>query len=288
MRNVWKLPFFDRVGTPVLAGIAAVAFGLETWFALRARKVARRTRLQTNALVAVPGLSAMRLVLVPTLAAAARWFPRFGLVRRWPEPLRAWVSFLLLDYVAYLWHLANHRSSLLWRFHNVHHSDVDMDVSTAWRFHFGEMLLGSLFRGAGVVLIGPTPRMVVLYELALEASTAFHHSNTRLPYVLERFLTWLIVTPRMHGIHHSVVQRETNSNYSSLLTVWDRLHQTLRLNVPQDALVIGVPSYQDPSEQTPAYLLRLPFAPQRPWQWPDGSVPDRTQSSPAPPHVLLP
>jgi sterol desaturase/sphingolipid hydroxylase (fatty acid hydroxylase superfamily) len=159
----------------------------------------------------------------------------------------------------------------------VHHADLDMDVSTAWRFHVGEVLLSIFFRGGMVMVVGAGATTVLVYEVLYEAATAFHHSNWRLPIALERKLNKLIVTPRMHGIHHSIVQRETNSNYAVIFTFWDKFHHTIRLNIPQGQLVIGIPSYMDPSEQTAATLLKLPFQPQREWQLPDGTKPERKQ-----------
>ena len=232
--------------------------------------------------MAVPSLLGLRLVLVPLEIGAAVWAAeqQFGLLHQFA--LSPWLhgvlSFMLLDYILYLWHRLNHHIRFLWRFHNVHHTDRDLGVSTAFRFHFGEMIMSAFFRAVGVVLIGAGPVSLLVYEVIFQASVAFHHSNWRLPYRLERVLCHLIVTPRMHGIHHSVVQRETNSNYSSLLTIWDRIHRTLRLNVAQASVTIGVPAYQDegPEHSTIGGLLMLPFRRQRDyWRLPDGKVPDR-------------
>src|SRR5207244_4155870 len=132
-----------------------------------------------------------------------------------PNVARAIAGFVLLDYTMYAWHWLNHRLPFLWRFHNVHHTDLDLDVTTAARFHFGELGLSVAVRSLQIILIGVTPSLALIYEVALEASTQFHHSNWRLPFAFERVLNWLIVTPRMHGIHHSIVQRETNSNFSN-------------------------------------------------------------------------
>jgi sterol desaturase/sphingolipid hydroxylase (fatty acid hydroxylase superfamily) len=151
----------------------------------------------------------------------------------------------------------------LWRFHHVHHTDLDLDVSTAFRFHFGEMLLSVAARTLQVVIVGASPVAALVYEIVLEASTEFHHSNSRLPLRLERVLGWFIMTPRAHGIHHSIVAQETNSNYSNFLILWDRLHRTLRLNVRQAEIVVGVPDYRDPSELGLVSLLLMPFRRQR-------------------------
>jgi sterol desaturase/sphingolipid hydroxylase (fatty acid hydroxylase superfamily) len=116
----------------------------------------------------------------------------------------------------------------------------------------------------------------MVYEGVFQGSTLFHHSNVRLPLQVERLLNKVLVTPRMHGIHHSVVQRETNSNYSVVFSWWDRLHRSLQLNIPQAALAIGIPAYRQPADNTLWNVLMLPFRTQRDyWCWPDGSRPMR-------------
>lgn len=159
-----------------------------------------------------------------------------------PLAFKSVITFLLLDYSNYIWHILLHKLPILWRFHLVHHTDLDLDITTAFRFHFGEMIGSVFFRGAAIVLTGASPIMVLIYEIAFEAATQFHHSNTRLPFRLEKALNTLIVTPRMHGIHHSIIKRETDSNYSIIFSFWDRLHKAVRLNIQQNEIVTGVAS----------------------------------------------
>jgi sterol desaturase/sphingolipid hydroxylase (fatty acid hydroxylase superfamily) len=116
---------------------------------------------------------------------------------------------------------------------------------------------------------------LAIYELLFVVANQFQHSNWRLPIALERVLNLLFVTPRMHGIHHSIVQRETNSNWGTVFCWWDRIHRTLRIDVPQEALTIGVAAYRDERELTFGKLFVLPFRKQRPWQLPNGEVPER-------------
>jgi sterol desaturase/sphingolipid hydroxylase (fatty acid hydroxylase superfamily) len=189
---------------------------------------------------------------------------RWGLLylRRLPRPLHIALALVLLDYTLYVWHVLVHRVPWLWRFHVVHHIDLDLDASTALRFHFGELALSIPWRAAQIVGVGVTPEALTLWQNALLVSILFHHSNVKLPVGLERAVNRVFVTPRMHGIHHSIVPEETNSNWSSGLTLWDWLHGTLRLNVPQRA--IGVPAYRDPQDVTLGKSLKLPFLPQRP------------------------
>jgi sterol desaturase/sphingolipid hydroxylase (fatty acid hydroxylase superfamily) len=273
-------PLLDFVGAPALAIVFLLLLGLETWRPLRRRVQARWARLLANGAVAAASMVAARLALVPVVVGVAAQVEQsqWGLVSLLPAPplVRSVAAFLLLDYTIYLWHWLNHRVPFLWRFHSVHHTDLDLDVSTAFRFHFGEMLLSVFYRSAQVALIGVGPILALVYEVSMEAATEFHHSNWRLPFRWERVLNGVVVTPRMHGIHHSIVERETNSNWSVIFSWWDRLHRTVRLDIAQDAVTIGVPAYRDPRELTLFSLLVMPFRSQRPiWRLPDGSHPDR-------------
>jgi sterol desaturase/sphingolipid hydroxylase (fatty acid hydroxylase superfamily) len=194
--------------------------------------------------------------------------------------LPAWVEVPLaivpMDYTLYLWHVLTHRVPWLWRFHRVHHADLDLDAATAVRFHFGELALSVPWRAAQVLLIGTSPRALSIWQTATIVSILFHHSNLRRPIAIERALNRVIVTPRMHGIHHSIVEEETNSNSSNGLAFWDRLHGTLRLNVPQEAVTIGLPAYRRPAEVTLGRLLVIPFGPKQPdWRAPGDARPKR-------------
>ncbi len=268
-------------GGPILVVLFILLLVLQYKRPLRRWVQKLRRRYLTNFGVAVPTFAVLRFILIPAEVAVAFWASQheFGLLNLFSlSPwLQGVLAFLLLDYLLYVWHWLNHKIPFLWRFHNVHHIDMDLGVTTAFRFHFGEMLLSAFFRVAGVLLIGAGPVAVLVYEVAFEASVAFHHSNWRLPIRLERVLSWFIVTPRMHGIHHSVVQREANSNYSNFLTIWDRFHRTIRLNIHQDEVTVGVPAYQEEGDDhTVKGLLTLPFRKQKEyWKRTDGTQPDR-------------
>lgn len=225
------------------------------------------------------------MTLIPVVVWIASWAQQshFGLLYLLPisSAVRAFLALLLLDYAVYVWHWLNHVVPFLWRFHSVHHTDLDLDVSTAFRFHFVEMLLSVIYRSAQVALIGVGPLAALVYEMVMEGATEFHHSNWRLPIGWERALNRVVVTPRMHGIHHSIVERETNSNWSVIFSWWDHLHRTLRLNVPQGALSMGLPAYRDSRDLTFFSLLAMPFRRQRPsWRSPDGTRPDRAGAPP--------
>jgi sterol desaturase/sphingolipid hydroxylase (fatty acid hydroxylase superfamily) len=207
------------------------------------------------------------LIVLPAGLAAILWARQydFGLFNWMPLPLWAElpVAFLLLDFTFYYWHRLNHRWSLLWRFHNVHHIDADLDVSTSIRFHFGEMALSAIFRVLQLGLLGVSPATFLLFEVSFAMATMFHHSNWHLPFRLESLLNRVFVTPRMHTIHHSIVERETDSNFSTIFSWWDRLNVTFRAFEPQAKTVIGVPAYQDRADQTLSAALLLPFRKQR-------------------------
>ena len=278
-RQYFYFEILDQWGAPLLMGFFVFLLVAETRRRLRKRKTDRWNRIKTNIGVAVTAMAALRLALIPALALLALWAEDKGIgLLNWLE-MPGWITyvagFFLLDYGNYLWHRLTHRFNFLWRFHNVHHIDLDLDVTTAVRFHFGEVLLSVLFRGLMILLIGPPFILVLVYEIIFEGANLFHHSNWRLSYRVEKALSRLIVTPRMHGVHHSIVKRETDSNYSVIFNCWDRLHRTIRLNIPQQQVNIGVPSYRDPKEQNIKSLLLMPFRKPRPWHLPDGTVPDR-------------
>lgn len=251
----------------IAGGAFAVLTIIERRRPLRKRREADPRHLVRN--LAVAGLTAAvtAALQIPLLQPVARKTRdrRLGLLYRLPlpRPMRVAAGVLLLDYTLWWWHWMNHRLPLLWRFHLVHHVDLDLDSSTAVRFHFGEMSLSVLFRAAQFLVLGIDPAAATIWQTALFVSILFHHSNTRLDADFERRLARWFVTPRMHGIHHSTVREETDSNWSSLLSCWDVLHGTFRLDVPQDAITIGVPAWQDPDAVTIGRILAMPFREQR-------------------------
>ena len=274
-----KIPLMDYAGRPLLTCVFLALLLLQWRFPLRRQHFSAVHRLVRNFVLSIPGFAVVRLALLPIPFAIAIWARErhIGLLNWLPLP--GWaaviVTFLLMDYAYWWWHWANHMIPLFWRFHNVHHTDLDMDVSTAARFHFGEMIFSVGFLSLAVVVFGIAPIMLIVFFITFEAETLFHHSNWRLAINLERILNLIIVTPRMHGIHHSIVQRETNSNWGTIFCWWDKLHRTLRRDVPQDAVTIGVAAYRDEHELTLGKLLVLPFGKQREWRLPNGEQPDR-------------
>jgi sterol desaturase/sphingolipid hydroxylase (fatty acid hydroxylase superfamily) len=271
-----------------VAGLFVALLILERLRPLRAARHTLAHGLLVNLAMSVLAYGAAAAVR-PVIAAAMGWAAqrRFGLAYLLPLPAVACtaLAFLAMDLSFYYWHRLNHVVPLLWRFHNVHHTDPALGVSTSFRFHAGEVALSVLFRAAQVTLIGIGPATYALYELAFQCNTLFHHSNLRLPRACERRLNRVLVTPRMHGIHHSQIREEDLSNFSVVLSCWDRLHGTLRLDVPQSRIKIGIAGYSRPEDNTFWALLAMPFRPQRDyWTGPDGAVlrRDPQEREPAP------
>jgi len=261
---------FDTYGTPILITVFVILFLVESKFQLRKRVQSRWKRIFINFIVSIPAFALLRILFIPVMVWLATknesW--NFGL-NYWynaSSAIKFVVAFLLLDYSNYVWHILLHKMPILWRFHLVHHTDLDLDVTTAFRFHFGELIGSVIFRGAAVLLTGALPSTTLIYEIAFEAATQFHHTNMKLPFRLEKTLNYLIVTPRMHGIHHSMIKKETDSNYSIIFSFWDRIHKTVRLNIHQNEIVTGVPVYADERELTIGKLLKLPFTSIRKWK----------------------
>lgn len=266
-----------RIGLVALAGAFVALACFEDLRPLRKRREAKPLRQGRNLVIAGLGAVSLQVAGAPVVNAVSRHVERrrWGIVPllRLPRALETLLVFIAMDYTFYLWHVMAHKIPWLWRYHVVHHADLDLDASTALRFHFGELLAGVPFQAAQVVLIGVTPANLARWQRLFLISILFHHSNLRIPYGWERWLSLLIVTPRMHGIHHSIVREEGDSNWSSGLNVWDRLHRTLRLNVPQVQIDIGIPAYRTPWSVRLIRMLRLPFGKSgQYWRFPDGSL----------------
>ncbi|MGE5524187.1 MAG: sterol desaturase family protein [Rhodospirillaceae bacterium] len=251
----------------LVAAAAVVLFVLERLFPLRRPKSRLASRLVVNAAVSATAIATGFLIVTPVAASLLLRVSQneWGLTRLLSANaiLQGVVAFLLLDLSFYYWHRANHAWPILWRFHNAHHIDPDLDVTTAVRFHFVEIGFSAAFRALQVIVIGGPPSAFVAYEIAFQLNTLFHHSNVRLPLRAERLLNLFLVTPRMHGIHHSERFHEMNSNWSSVFSWWDRIHGTLRLNVPQSQIRIGVAGYARPQDNTVRAVLAMPFRRQR-------------------------
>ena len=177
------------------------------------------------------GLWGINVVLAPLIVLPlTAWAEGQGLPWRpdwWQGWWQGWgglfLDLLILDAFIYWWHRANHRLPVLWRFHQVHHLDRFLDSTTSLRFHFGEVMISACVRAGFVILLGLPFTSVVIYEGLLLVATVFHHSNLRLPPALERALSWVVVTPSIHWVHHHAKRSDTDSNYATVLSVWDKL-----------------------------------------------------------------
>ncbi|MBI3897276.1 MAG: sterol desaturase family protein [Gammaproteobacteria bacterium] len=208
----------------------------------------------------------LRLLLPLTAVGMALLAERegWGLLHRYHAP--AWLvialSIIALDLVIYLQHVMFHAVPAFWRLHRVHHADVDFDVSTGIRFHPIEILLSMLIKFSAIVAIGTPALAVFVFEVLLNASSLFNHGNVRLPLAIDRGLRWLVVTPDMHRVHHSIVAHETNSNFGFNLPWWDRLFGTYQAQ-PQaghEAMTIGIETLRDEHLTSRLLgLLVLPF-----------------------------
>lgn len=227
-----------------------ILFLLERWFPLRKPTQSLFPRLKTNFLLACTAAVVTFILVKPAalkaFAISAQY--KFGVLSFFEmSPVSNFLaSFLLLDASYYYWHRLNHNSRFLWRFHKVHHYDPDIDSSSAFRFHLGEVAFSSFFRVAQIILIGPYWVTYLTYELVFRLANLFHHSNIGLPKKLDDMIKLIFVTPRMHGIHHSTERDETNSNYSVVFNIWDRLHGSFVNTHRAKTLKIGLEEYASP------------------------------------------
>ena len=247
----------------LLLGVGAAVLLLER--RRQAREYVERPSRHVVRNLAVAGIAAITVQLAeaPVVVPLARLVAR----RRWgltpliggPPWLRGVVAVVLLDYTLYLWHILAHRLPWLWRFHLPHHVDLDLDATTGLRFHAGELAASVPWRAAQVLVIGVSPGALATWQSLTLASVLFHHSNTRLSERTERWLSWIVTTPRMHAIHHSVEPAQLQSNFSSGLALWDRLHGTVRLDAAAADVRVGMPGFLDRRDVSLPRVLRLPF-----------------------------
>ena len=251
-----------------LGGAAMVfaAMALWEWFAPRRRLVVgRKPRWLGNLGILAIDIVAVRL-LVPTAAVGVAliatergWglFPALAL----PYWAAIAIGIVALDFVIYVQHRIFHYIPALWRLHRMHHADLDIDVTTGVRFHPLEILLSLAIKMAAVVALGVPALAVLIFEVLLNATSMFNHSNVALPPRLERIARWIVVTPQMHQVHHSIVRAETNSNFGFNLPWWDRLFGTYRAKpaAGEQNVVIGLPIFRDIAELTIVRLLTQPF-----------------------------
>jgi sterol desaturase/sphingolipid hydroxylase (fatty acid hydroxylase superfamily) len=208
----------------------------------------------------------MAMLAVPVAAvAAAEWariagWGAFNLLG-WPLWLEILIAIVVLDLAIYGQHVLFHKVPVLWRLHQVHHADVDFDVSTALRFHPVEIALSMLIKIAVVLALGAPAIAVVLFEIILNGCAMFNHANVKLPGWLDAILRRILVTPDMHRVHHSVIRRETDSNFGFNLSIWDRIFGTYRAQpeAGHAGMTIGLSEYQSEDPTRFSWSLLLPF-----------------------------
>ncbi len=202
-------------------------------------------------------LAGLNIILSPFIV-----LPITLLAAQWQLPWRPlWFTGILIDLVLldlwiYFWHRANHAIPFLWRFHEVHHLDENLDASSALRFHFGEVVLSSLVRSAVIILLGVPLSTVVIFEVLVTLAAMFHHSNIRIPQRLEKLLSVFIVTPSIHFLHHHALREDTDSNYATGLSVWDRIFNSRSAHTRMLDMPMGVEGQGDVSL---ASLILRPF-----------------------------
>ena len=252
----------------VFLGLFALLALVETLAPRRVRSQARRRRWVTNWGMTLANTLTIRLMafVLPVLAvtaaidAQAQGWGLFNALN-WPYWVEFVLAVLILDFIIWAQHLITHKVPLLWRLHRVHHADVDMDVTTAIRFHPVEIALSMLIKIGAVYLLGPAAWAVVAFEIILNGTAMFNHANIRLPLWLDAIVRQVLVTPDMHRVHHSVHRHEHDSNYGFALSIWDRMFRTY---IPQpaaghDAMQVGL-EWQDDRPSRLGWSLSLPFA----------------------------
>src|SRR5215210_4354504 len=247
------------------AGVFAVLALWELRAPRRVQEIGRATRWPGNLGVVIVDTLVLRL-LFPTAAVGAALL---GEARGWgllnnlalPVWLKIGVAVVVLDLAIYLQHVTFHAVPVLWRLHRMHHADLEFDVTTGVRFHPVEIVLSMLIKFAAVALIGAPATAVLIFEVLLNATSMFSHSNVRLPERIDRVLRWLVVTPNMHRVHHSTERRETDSNFGFNLPWWDRLFGTYRAQpeAGHERMRLGLSQFRDREDLRLDRLLLQPF-----------------------------
>jgi len=262
------LAIFEHEAVMRFAIFLAVFLTMAVWEIALPRRVLREAKATrwTNNLVLVTLNTIVLRVLFPTTAvglAVAVGKSGTGLLNHFavPYPLAVVLSILFLDLVIYLQHLMFHAVPVLWRLHRMHHADLDFDVTTGARFHPIEIALSMLIKFAAIALLGPPAVAVLVFEVVLNATAMFNHANVRIPPAWDRVLRWIVVTPDMHRVHHSIDAPETNSNFGFNLPWWDRLFGTYRAQpaAGHEQMTIGIGQFRTHRDLWLDRMLAIPF-----------------------------
>ena len=268
------MQIFDGISEPALRlgvfiGVFAIMALLELALPRRKLTVSKGQRWFTNAaIIGIDGalVRLMSVFVIPLAAVAAAIYTDahgIGLLHlvNLPDWLEIVLAVLVLDFAIWFQHLVSHKVPILWRVHQMHHSDRDIDVTTALRFHPIEIGLSMLYKIALVFILGPSAVAVVLFEVILNGTAMFNHANVKLPLWLDRILRLVLVTPDMHRVHHSIIRREHDTNYGFAMSIWDRMMGTYTDQPAKghDDMTIGLEAYQHDGPSQLGWSLKLPL-----------------------------
>lgn len=246
-------------------GVLVIMALVEVLIPKKTRTMPRTSRWTTNLLLVVVDSLVLRITMPILAVALASWSEVNNIgVLNWlslPSFIEIIAAVILLDMAIYFQHVMSHKMPMLWMFHKVHHADRDIDVTTGLRFHPIEIVFSMFYKLVWILLLGPSASAVILFEIILNGSAMFNHSNISLSKKLDNRLRKIIVTPDSHRVHHSVIQQETDSNYGFFLSIWDKLFGTYN---PQpkdthDGMIIGLDEYQTAAPSTLKWCLTVPW-----------------------------
>lgn len=249
----------------IFAGIVVVVALLERLLPKRPRTVDWQRRWGINVSIFVIDILAQRLTIGAAAFATALYAEAHGWglfnYLDWPFWIEAVLAFLVLDFAIYLQHVLSHALPIFWRLHQVHHADLDVDLTTGTRFHPIEILVSMIYKAGLVAALGANPWVVIAFEAVLNGFAVFTHANIRLPEQLDRGLRFLVCTPDMHRVHHSIIPNETDTNFGFCLSIWDRVCGTMR-HAPskgQFGVELGLADFRNPEEVSLWKILVMPF-----------------------------
>jgi len=249
---------------PVLFGGGLIFFLiLELIIPYRDGSVSKFKRWLNNLGLTIVNSIILNLLFSTVIVATAVYAQthKIGILNMFQAPgwFKLLITLAFMDFILYVWHLLNHKMPFLWRFHRVHHSDLNMDVSSATRFHIGELAISAIIKISLIYFLGASPTGVLIFESAIVLCAQFHHSSIKVPVWFENLWWIFFVPPSMHRIHHSVIIKERDSNYATIFSLWDRFLGTLTKDVDQNRIKIGVGAYRNHEKLNLHHLLLMPF-----------------------------
>ena len=246
-------------------GIVVIVALMERLIPRRPRTVDWKRRWGINISIFVIDVLAQRLTIGAAAFATALYAESHGWglfnYLDWPFWLEALLAFLVLDFAIYLQHVLSHALPIFWRLHQVHHADLDVDLTTGTRFHPIEIIVSMIYKAGLVAALGANPWVVIAFEVVLNGFAMFTHGNIRMPESLDRALRYLVCTPDMHRVHHSIIPKETDTNFGNFLSIWDRACGTMR-HAPskgQFGVELGLADFRNPEDVSLWKILLMPF-----------------------------